>query len=108
MLKECRSNPFLLATIDEDLWRQCEVSLVDCKATLAQLELLLSKIMVPAKRTSLFRGAKVAVDLTRYASDLAGFQEKLNKSNLGLQTMLSVVKVLVPSSRNAFDSRIIC
>jgi hypothetical protein len=46
-----------------------------------------------AKTASFFRRAKVAMDLTMFASDISGFEEKIHKSNWALQTMLSAIQV---------------
>ena len=93
-LEECRGRPLSLASVGEDLWRQSALSLTDCKTTLDELEGLISRIKASTKHTSVFRRAKVAVDLTMYARDIAGFQEKIHKSNWALQTMLSAINVL--------------
>ena len=94
-LKDCSQRPLSLAAIDEDLWRQSNLSLEDCKTTLGELANFINKIKAAAKSSGFFRRAKVAVDLTMYARDISGFQEKIHKSNWALQTMLSAISVLV-------------
>lgn len=91
-LKNCRGT-FLLASMDEDLWRQSALSLEDCKTILDDLASLINRIKTVAKNASFFRRAKVAMDLTMFASDISGFEEKIHKSNWALQTMLSAIQV---------------
>jgi hypothetical protein len=81
--------------MDEDLWRQSALSLADCRTTLGELASFINRIKATAKSSGFFRRAKVAIDLTMYARDISGFQEKINKSNWALQTMLSAINVLV-------------
>lgn len=90
-LKECRGQPLSLASMDEEMWYQSALSLADCKATLSDLENLTSRIKASVKHAGFFARVKATVDLTMYARDLAGFQEKIHKSNWALQTMLSAI-----------------
>lgn len=90
-LKECRGQPLSLASMDEDMWYQSALSLADCTKTLSDLEGLTNRIKASAKHTSFFARVKATVDLTMYTRDLAGFQEKIHKSNWALQTMLSAI-----------------
>jgi hypothetical protein len=94
-LKEYRGRPLSLASMDEDLWRQSALSLEDCKTTLGELATFINKIKAAAKSPGFFRRAKVAANLTMYARDISGFQEKIHKSNWALHTMLSAINVLV-------------
>jgi hypothetical protein len=79
--------------MDEDLWRQSALSLEDCKTTLEELTIFINRIKAAAKSPGLFRRARVAMDLTMYAGDITGFEEKIHKSNWALQTMLSAIQV---------------
>ena len=92
-LKECHERPLSLASMDDNLWRQSSLSLEDCKATIAELDAFIKRIKAVAKSTRLFRRVKIAIDLTVYSRDIAAFQEKINKSNWALQTMLSAINV---------------
>lgn len=92
-LEECQDRPLSLASMDENLWRQSVLSLEDCKTTIAELEAFIERIKTVAKSTGIFRRAKIAVDLTMYSRDISAFQEKINKSNWALQTMLSAINV---------------
>jgi len=92
-LEKCRDSPLSLASIDENLWRQSALSLEDCKTTNAELEAFIKRIKSVAKSTGYFRRAKIAVDLTIYSRDISVFQEKINKSNWALQTILSAINV---------------
>jgi len=91
-LRKCR-GPLSLASMDEDLWRQSALSLEDCKITLEELAIFINRIKAAAKSPGLFRRARVALDLTMYAGDITGFEEKIHKSNWALQTMLSAIQV---------------
>jgi hypothetical protein len=91
-LKKCR-GPFSLVSMDEDLWRQSALSLDDCKTTLDELATFIDQIRAVAKSPCFFRRAKVAMDLTMYAGDISGFEEKIHKSNCAVQTMLSAIQV---------------
>jgi hypothetical protein len=91
ILKECREQPLSLASMDEEMWRQSGLSLADCKVTLNDLQDLTNKIKASVKHVGFFGRVKTTVDLTMYARDLAGFQEKIHKSNWALQTMLSAI-----------------
>jgi hypothetical protein len=91
-LKKCR-GPLSLASMDEDLWHQSALSLEDCKLTLDELATFINRIKAVARSPGFFRRAKVAIDLTMYAGDISGFEEKINKSNCALQTMLSAIQV---------------
>jgi len=93
-LRKCR-GPLSLASMDEDLWHQSALSLEDCKATLDELAKFINQIKAVAKSSGIFRRAKVAMDLTMYAGDITGFEEKIHKSNWALQTMLSAIQVSV-------------
>ena len=79
--------------MDENLWRQSALSLEDCNTTIAELGAFIKRIKAVAKSTGFFRRAKIAVDLTFYGRDISAFQEKINKSNWALQTMLSAINV---------------
>jgi hypothetical protein len=93
-LRRCR-GPLSLASMDEDLWHQSALSLEDCKTTLDELATFINRIKAVAKSTGIFRRAKVAMDLTMYAGDITGFEEKIHKSNWAIQTMLSAIQVWV-------------
>jgi hypothetical protein len=92
-LKECGGESLSLASIDKNLWQQSALSLADCKTTLCELETFFERIRATAKSPSFIRRAKIAIDLTIYHGDISGFQEKIHKSNLALQTILSTINV---------------
>lgn len=91
-LRSCRGR-LSLASMDDDLGRQSALSMEDCKTTLDELAAFISRIKAIAKSPGLFRRAKVALDLTIYAVDISGFEEKIHKSNFALQTMLAAINV---------------
>ncbi|OBT61581.1 hypothetical protein VE03_08939 [Pseudogymnoascus sp. 23342-1-I1] len=106
-LKECRGQPLSLASMDEDMWYQSALSLADCKATLSDLGDLTNRIKASVKHTGFFARVKATVDLTMYARDLAGFQEKIHKSNWALQTMLSAIIISLSLRGNATQDTIL-
>ncbi|KFX89962.1 hypothetical protein O988_08407 [Pseudogymnoascus sp. VKM F-3808] len=101
ILKECREQPLSLASMDEEMWRQSGLSLADCKVTLNDLQDLTNRIKASVKHVGFFGRVKTTVDLTMYARDLAGFQEKIHKSNWALQTMLSAITISLSLRGNA-------
>ncbi|KAH8812018.1 hypothetical protein F5884DRAFT_299418 [Xylogone sp. PMI_703] len=106
-LKECREQPLSVASMNEDLWRQITLSLADCQTTLGELEGFIDKIKATSKNSSRFRRVKVAGDLTMYSRNIAGFREKINKSNWALQTMLSAMNVSFSLRGNAAQDTIL-
>ena len=91
-LRNCRGR-LSLASMDEDLYHQSLLSLEDCKTTLDELARFINHTVTIAKSPGFFRRAKIATDLTMYAVEIAGFEEKVHKSNSALQTMLSAIQV---------------
>lgn len=79
--------------MEEDLWHQSRLSLEDCRTTLEELTSLVDRIVENATSQGFFRRARVATDLTMYAVEIAGFEEKIHKSTFALQTMLSAIQV---------------
>ncbi|RDW56531.1 hypothetical protein BP6252_14121 [Coleophoma cylindrospora] len=106
-LKKSQEQPLSLASIDEDLWRQSALSLGDCKTTLSELKNFIDRIKAVARSDGFFRRAKIAVDLTIYGSDILAFQEKIHKSNLALQTILSAITVSLSLRTNVAQDTII-
>ncbi|KFX91477.1 hypothetical protein V490_05880 [Pseudogymnoascus sp. VKM F-3557] len=107
ILKECREQPLSLASMDEEMWRQSGLSLADCKVTLNDLQDLTNRIKASVKHVGFFGRVKTTVDLTMYARDLAGFQEKIHKSNWALQTMLSAITISLSLRGNATQDTIL-
>ncbi|KAN0112436.1 hypothetical protein V8E51_005387 [Hyaloscypha variabilis] len=105
-LRRCR-GPLSLASMDEDLWHQSALSLEDCKTTLDELATFINRIKAVAKSTGIFRRAKVAMDLTMYAGDITGFEEKIHKSNWAIQTMLSAIQVTLSLRGNETQEKIL-
>lgn len=90
-LEECRSRE--LAPVQPELWQRCDDALKDCLVTLSLLEVLVNKIKdrSSARGKGLRWRARVAVDLSIHGDDLAAFREKVQKSNIALQTMLHTI-----------------
>ncbi|KAE9375967.1 hypothetical protein N431DRAFT_370949 [Stipitochalara longipes BDJ] len=105
-LRKCR-GPLSLASMDEDLWHQSALSLEDCKTTLDELATFINRIKAVAKSSGIFRRARVAMDLTMYAGDITGFEEKIHKSNWAIQTMLSAIQVTLSLRGNETQEKIL-
>lgn len=90
-LKGCRLID--VAYVDEDLWSQSELCLVDCHVTLNELAVLMDKIKNnPGARNFGWR-LRAAVDLSIYGPEIVLFKDKIHKSNWALQTILNTISV---------------
>lgn len=90
-LKGCHALE--LRFVDEGLWRQSELALVDCQVTLSELGVLVNKIKDNTRARGFGWRARAAVDLSVYGPDIATFRDKIHKSNWALQTMLHTITV---------------
>lgn len=92
-LNECQRNPLTVSSIDQDLWRQSRVALTDCDQTLEELAGRIQRIKAPTRSNTLFRKARIAAEMQLQAREICSFRDKLNMSNLSLQTLLQVITV---------------
>ncbi|KAK3324918.1 hypothetical protein B0H66DRAFT_491534 [Apodospora peruviana] len=107
-LKQCEQRNVLLSPIDEDVWCQSASVLDDCKASLAELDVLAASITKSAARSGrLWRSTRAAMNLNAHASDIEALQEKIHKSNWALQTMLAVFNVSLSLRGNASQDMIL-
>jgi hypothetical protein len=90
-LKGCR--PLDSGCVDEDIWHQSELCLVDCQVTLNELAVLVDKIKQNAGTRSFGWRVRAAVDLSAYSPEIGIFRDKLHKSNWALQTLLHTITV---------------
>lgn len=83
------------ASVDEALWRQSEVVLDDCKATLAELGRLVDRINEGAgvDPRSLGWRARVAMALNVNRDDIAALRDKIHKLTSALRTVLHTITV---------------
>jgi hypothetical protein len=79
--------------VEDGLWRQSELSLMDCQVTLNELSVLVNKIKENASSRSFGWRVRAVVDMDLYGGDIATFRDKLHKSNWALQTMLHTITV---------------
>ncbi|KAK1637763.1 hypothetical protein BDP81DRAFT_393450 [Colletotrichum phormii] len=90
-LKRCQA--FDLAIVEDDLWQQSDIVLMDCMVTRIDLKTLIQDI----KNTSSSKGfvwrARAMLDLSIHGNELVSFQEKIHKSNGALQTILHTINV---------------
>ncbi|PSR83232.1 hypothetical protein BD289DRAFT_483419 [Coniella lustricola] len=107
ILNECRSRK--LAPLQPDLWQRCDESLKDCIVTLSLLEALVNKIKesAPIKGQGLRWRARVVVDLSIHGDELAEFRERIQKSNMALQTMLHTITLFLSLKNDASQDKII-
>ncbi|KAK4125065.1 hypothetical protein N657DRAFT_679852 [Parathielavia appendiculata] len=104
-LNGCR--PLDSACVDEDLWHQSELCLVDCQVTLNELAVLVDKVKRKARTRGFGWKVRAAVDLSVYGPDIAMFRDKLHKSNWALQTLLHTVTVSLSLRNNASQDMIL-
>ncbi|KAM3506267.1 hypothetical protein MY11210_007619 [Beauveria gryllotalpidicola] len=104
-LKSCRRKASALALVDAELWRQSDLALQDCEATLDELSTFVAKLTT-SKKTPFWR-AKVAVDMSIHARKLEQFRVRLKRSNYALQTVLQTITVSFSLQNNASQDLIL-
>ncbi|RYP47112.1 hypothetical protein DL768_006786 [Monosporascus sp. mg162] len=104
-LKGCQSAS--LAFVDDDLWRQSELALVDCQVTLTDLAALVEKIKRKAGTKGFGWRTRVVLDLSIHGSDLTTFRDKIHKSNWALQTMLQTITVSLSLRNSASQEKVL-
>jgi hypothetical protein len=95
-LKECK--PLTMQHMDEHLWSRMNATIEDCEKTISLLETRLKNIRESStSRFRLFPGLRpnIQIKLTWHADEIAGFRDKIHKSNFALQTALHMVNMLV-------------
>ncbi|KAK7947948.1 hsp70 family protein [Apiospora aurea] len=90
-LRNCRQNRFVLAPIDEDVWKQSDIAIADCQRTIDELGSLKRKIGSFGVSNRLFRRVKVAAAMQTHDRDIIIFRDKIHMSTLSLQTVLQVI-----------------
>lgn len=68
-------------------------TLDDCKATLSSLDGMLLEIRESASARNFWRRPNIQMRLAIHADEIAGFRDKIHKSNCAMQTSLAVVNV---------------
>lgn len=89
-LQDChrRTHAFL----DDDLRELCLSELGNCNEALTDLETLVAKIKKPSRlRTSARWKARLAMDLEFHTNQLSVCHEKIQQSNMCLQTILHMI-----------------
>ncbi|KAM3541198.1 hypothetical protein ARSEF1564_005889 [Beauveria bassiana] len=104
-LKSCRRNKSALALVDSELWRQSDLALQDCEATLNELSTFVAKLTT-SNKTPFWR-AKVAFDMSIHARKLDEFRIRLKRSNCALQTVLQTITVSLSVQNNASQDLIL-
>ncbi|EJP67059.1 uncharacterized protein BBA_03633 [Beauveria bassiana ARSEF 2860] len=104
-LKSCRRNKRALALVDAELWRQSDLALQDCEATLNELSTFVAKLTT-SNKTPFWR-ARVAFDMSIYARKLNEFRVRLKRSNCALQTVLQTITVSLSVQNNASQDLIL-
>ncbi|KAI7779519.1 hypothetical protein LA080_000803 [Diaporthe eres] len=100
-------NALDLAPVEDDLWKQCELALVDCHVTLNSLGVLVQKIKETVRPKAWAWRVKAVVNLNVYGGDLAAFRDKVHKSNWALQTMLQTINVSLSLRNHASQEAIL-
>ncbi|RDA86288.1 hypothetical protein CP532_5682 [Ophiocordyceps camponoti-leonardi (nom. inval.)] len=104
-LEGCRKVD--LGLVDDGLWHQSEIALVNCQTTLNELSQLVSKID-KSKQTRIFaRKIRAVVDLSIYGDDLVLYRDRLHQSNSALQTMLHTINVSLSVRNHASQDLIL-
>lgn len=93
--------------MEDDLWKQCELALVDCHVTLNSLGVLVQKIKETVRPKAWAWRVKAVVNLNVYGGDLAAFRDKVHKSNWALQTMLQTINVSLSLRNHASQEAIL-
>lgn len=93
--------------MEDDLWKQCELALVDCHVTLNSLGVLVQKIKETVRPKAWAWRVKAVVNLNMYGGDLAAFRDKVHKSNWALQTMLQTINVSLSLRNHASQEAIL-
>ncbi|KAM3452740.1 hypothetical protein MY3296_004309 [Beauveria thailandica] len=104
-LKSCRRNASALALVDAELWRQSDLALQDCEATLNELSTFVAKLTT-SNKTPFWR-AKVAFDISIHARKLDEFRARLKRSNCALHTVLQTITVSLSLQNNASQELIL-
>lgn len=90
-LKGC--HPLDTTHVNEELWHQSELCLVDCQVTLNELAVLVEKIKGGTSTRTFGWRLRAVVDLSVYGSEIGIFRDRIHKSNWALQTLLHTVTV---------------
>ena len=86
-------RPLDSAAVDDDLWHQSDLCLVDCQVTLNELAGLVHKIKQSTAARRFGWRLRAVADLSTYGPDIAIFRDKIHKSNWALQTVLHTITV---------------
>jgi hypothetical protein len=98
-VRECQSQALTLAHIDNNMWNQIWETVMDCKATLDKLDVLIKLISPenndPGARTSskMLKKPGMLIQFKFYRKDMSAFSDKVYKSNTAIQMALSVIHV---------------
>lgn len=79
--------------MDEALWRQSEIVMSDCRATLSELGVLVDKINEDTDSKGLGWRARVASGLNAHRDEIEGLRDKIHKSTSALRTVLHTITV---------------
>ncbi|KAK3292058.1 uncharacterized protein B0H64DRAFT_220023 [Chaetomium fimeti] len=104
-LKGC--HPLDTAHVNEELWHQSELCLVDCQVTLNELAVLVDKIKCSNNTRRFGWRLRAVVDLSVYSPDIGIFRDKIHKSTWALQTLLHTITVSLSLRQNASQDMIL-
>lgn len=92
-LQDCQRHPMALAHIDQDVWKQGRNTISASQQAIDDLNTLVKRIGGFARSKSIFRRPKVAMEMHIHARDIVLFRDKIQMSNLGMQTLLQIIYV---------------
>ncbi|KAH6874897.1 hypothetical protein B0T10DRAFT_199973 [Thelonectria olida] len=90
-LKGYRKYDFTL--VDEQLWERSDAAMADCKTTLEELEILITKIQSHTQPRGFAWRTRAVVDLSLYGTEIASSRDKIHQSNWSLQTILHTMTI---------------
>jgi len=82
-----------MAHIDDDMWVQIEVAVLDCVTTLDGLDRLVTDIKAAGSKKNIFRKLKLEFSISMHVEDLAEFNTRIQISNDALQISLQVLNM---------------
>ncbi|KAI9668942.1 MAG: hypothetical protein M1829_005254 [Trizodia sp. TS-e1964] len=106
-VRECQSQVFTLAHIDDNLWNQIRTTVTDSKATLDSLEALIGLISPENNETgestflTMLKKPGTLIQFKLHKREMSAFSDKVYKSNTAIQMALSVLHVSLTFRTNA-------
>ncbi|KAK7419402.1 hypothetical protein QQX98_003354 [Neonectria punicea] len=100
-------HKFDFALMEDDLWQQSDVVMADCKATLKELDTLVTKIKDTAQPKGFGWRTRAVVDLSLHGTAISASRDKIHQSNWALQTVLNAMTVSLSFRNHASQEAIL-